>query len=305
LLESWFRGARGGFTYDESPPRAGAFEAPLVFFLESKRGYCQQFAGAMALMLRYLGVPARVAAGFTSGSYNADKHEWTVTDHNAHTWVEVYFPKYGWVPFDPTPNRGQLSAAYTPFSPGFDAAEAAGLAGPLLEVPEVAERVDRASGLERREPTAGTGGGGGVPNAVAEAGKGFVRVIFLVVAIALFALLALKELRRRLRFFARDPRALATACRRDLVGFVADQGLRPPPSATLAELGRLVEEHLGVNADPFVRAVSAARFGPLEEARDATRPARRELRQLRSRMSAALELRQRVRGALSVRSLVA
>ncbi|MDQ3859235.1 MAG: DUF3488 and transglutaminase-like domain-containing protein, partial [Actinomycetota bacterium] len=106
LLETWFRGSEGNFVYDESPPVATAVP-PLVAFLENKRGYCQHFAGAMALMLRYLGIPARVAAGFTSGQYDEDENEWTVTDHNAHTWVEVYFPGNGWVPFDPTPNRGE------------------------------------------------------------------------------------------------------------------------------------------------------------------------------------------------------
>ncbi len=96
-LEAWFR-TEGGFTYNETPPPF-APEPPLTFFaLDSKQGYCQQFAGAMAVMLRMLGVPARVAAGFTSGTYDAEKREWTVTDHNAHTWVEVFFPGFGWLP---------------------------------------------------------------------------------------------------------------------------------------------------------------------------------------------------------------
>ena len=97
---------------------------PLAHFVaEGKRGYCQHFAGAMALMLRLLGIPARVAAGFTSG-----KHEdggWTVTDHNAHAWVEVWFPGYGWLPFDPTPGRGSLAANYSASSTGFNAGDAA------------------------------------------------------------------------------------------------------------------------------------------------------------------------------------
>ena len=55
------------------------------------------------------GRPARVAAGFTSGKYDADKRDWTVTDHDAHAWVEVWFRGWGWLPFDPTPSRGELS----------------------------------------------------------------------------------------------------------------------------------------------------------------------------------------------------
>ena len=69
-------------------------------------GYCQQFSGAMALMLRMAGIPTRVAAGFSPGSYNRDTGEYRVRDLDAHSWVEVYFNGIGWVPFDPTPDRG-------------------------------------------------------------------------------------------------------------------------------------------------------------------------------------------------------
>ena len=304
MLEAWFRGGEGGFVYDESPPAAGAFEAPLVFFLRSKRGYCQQFAGTMALMLRYIGVPARVAAGFTSGSYDAGKHEWTVTDHNAHTWVEVYFPRFGWVPFDPTPNRGQLTAAYTPFSQAFDVRDAAGL-GALRGVPEISRQVDRASGLESREPNPAGGEGGGVPGAVTDTGRSLLGILFVVVALGVVGIVAVKEARRRARFLARDPRALAGACRRDLIGFLADQGVEVPPSATLAELGELVERGFRVNAAPLVEALTEARYGRPRDGRARARRARTELRRLRRRMRGELAFAERVRGALSVRSLTA
>ena len=73
------------------------------FLFDDRRGYCQQFSGTMALMLRMLGIPARVAAGFSRGSYNRDTREFRVRDLDAHSWVEVYFTGIGWVPFDPTP----------------------------------------------------------------------------------------------------------------------------------------------------------------------------------------------------------
>jgi protein-glutamine gamma-glutamyltransferase len=300
LLESWFRGAEGGFTYDESPPVTGG-EPPLVAFLENRRGYCQHYAGAMALMLRYLGIPARVAAGFTSGSYDEDEDEWTVTDHNAHTWVEVFFPGHGWVPFDPTPNRGQLTAAYTPFSTNFDAEGAAAL-GALARVPEIAEQ--RALRAEEAE-TAGGGDtvGGGASEAISDTGRSLFGLVFLVLALGAGVVLVVKALRRRLRFVGRDPRSLAAACRRDLVGYLADQGEEVPPSATLRELGALVEASFRVNAAPFVSELTQARYGPPSGARERVRQARRELRALRRRMSSQLALRRRVRGALSLRSL--
>src|SRR5205807_95039 len=125
-LESWFR-TRGGFTYANQPPLSPS-APPLVYFVQrSKAGYCQYFAGAMALMLRYLGIPAREAVGFTSGRYAHG--EWTVTDHDAHAWVEVWFRGQGWLPFDPTPGRGRLSAPYSAGSAHFDLAALARLLG--------------------------------------------------------------------------------------------------------------------------------------------------------------------------------
>jgi protein-glutamine gamma-glutamyltransferase len=302
-VEAWFRGEEGGFVYDESPPFAGT-AAPLPFFLESKRGYCQHFAGAMALMLRYLGIPARVAAGFTSGTYDQRTKEWTVTDHNAHTWVEVYFPRFGWIPFDPTPNRGELSASYSPFSPAFDAAEAAGLGEGFGSIPEVAERIDRAAGLEQREgASSGGGAGGGVPGAVAETGGSILGGLLLLVGGAGALIVLVKEARRRARFAARDPRALAAACRRDLAGYLADQGVAVAPSATPRELGEIAERALGVDARRFVGALAEARYGPPRDARSRARRARTELRRLRGSMRRRLGTGQRLRGAVSLRSL--
>ena len=73
-----------------------------TFLLGARRGYCQHFSGAMALMLRMVGVPARVAAGFSPGRPNSDG-DYVVTDFDAHSWVEAYFTGIGWVTFDPTP----------------------------------------------------------------------------------------------------------------------------------------------------------------------------------------------------------
>jgi protein-glutamine gamma-glutamyltransferase len=89
-----------GFQYNEFPAPS---EYPLATFLVDKLGYCQQFAGTMALLLRMGGVPARVATGFTTGSYDRTTRRWEVADVDAHAWVEAWFPHYGWVTFDPTP----------------------------------------------------------------------------------------------------------------------------------------------------------------------------------------------------------
>jgi protein-glutamine gamma-glutamyltransferase len=92
--------AAHGFRYDQNPPRSSY---PLARFLTDKVGYCQQFAGEMALLLRMGGVPARVATGFTTGAYDSATKKYLVADIDAHAWVEAWFPRYGWVTFDPTP----------------------------------------------------------------------------------------------------------------------------------------------------------------------------------------------------------
>ena len=91
----------GRYVYDQRPQTS---RYPLLDFLfRSRIGYCQQFSGSMALLLRMGGLPAEVAAGFTPGSFDKQRHTWTVSDTDAHAWVEVWFPTYGWVRFDPTP----------------------------------------------------------------------------------------------------------------------------------------------------------------------------------------------------------
>jgi len=77
---------------------------PLAMFLfDVKKGHCEYFASAMAVMLRQKGIPARLVNGFRSGEYNSIGDNWIVRQYNAHSWVEAYFPPYGWIDFDPTP----------------------------------------------------------------------------------------------------------------------------------------------------------------------------------------------------------
>jgi transglutaminase-like putative cysteine protease len=98
---------RSSYAYDERPP---VRRLPLRAFLFRDRiGYCQHYSGAMALMLRMVGVPARVAAGFAPGTPLADGRGFEVTDLEAHSWVEVYFNGIGWLPFDPTPPTAPAS----------------------------------------------------------------------------------------------------------------------------------------------------------------------------------------------------
>ena len=303
-LENWFR-TTGGFRYDEQPPRG---EVALVDFVtRTKRGYCQHFAGAMALMLRYLGIPARVAVGFTSGTYDEDDETWTVTDHNAHAWVEVWFDGYGWLPFDPTPGRGRLSATYTSSSLNFDlvgaaAALAARVAGPS----DLAPTNDLRRSRLRAEPPDGALGEGdrGAFPVANPGGSSSVIAVLAGLVVAFLALVALaKAVLRRARYLTGDPRTIASACRKELTAFLADQRVHVPATATLSELVDALDRELGVGARFFADAVTAARFGPPDHAATSARHARRELRRLERELRRELGRFRRARGLVSLRSL--
>jgi transglutaminase-like putative cysteine protease len=297
-LEGWFR-RTGAFRYDEHPPRTSG--PPLVaFVLRTKRGYCQHFAGAMALMLRMLGVPARVAVGFTPGSYDTRSGVWTVTDRNAHAWVEAWFAGYGWLPFDPTPGRARLDGSYSTSSAGFDPrALLQALRGGGTTAFE--RRLDR---QYSRTVTRGSGadlpGNGGHVSPAAPQRPSLLRLLALVAAGLIAAIgLAKMGLRRARYLRRRDPRGTASACLRELADVLRDQGVRVPDSATPAELAALALDATGVDARRFAAAADQARFGLAP----APREARAELRALKRSLRRELTYVARLRGFLSLRSL--
>ncbi|HEY8480113.1 MAG TPA: DUF3488 and transglutaminase-like domain-containing protein [Spirillospora sp.] len=100
-LQRWFT-QDGGFTYDLSAPAPQHGSDLVDFLLHSKRGYCEQFAASMALMARIIGIPSRVAMGYTPGT-QVRPGEWVVRSRDAHAWPELYFQGTGWVRFEPTP----------------------------------------------------------------------------------------------------------------------------------------------------------------------------------------------------------
>lgn len=99
------------FSYDLGI-RTPAGTEPISWFLSIQRGYCEQFSGAFAVMARELGLPARVAVGFTPGETLGDGTV-EVRGQHAHAWPEVWFDGIGWVAFEPTPSRGIPGASYT------------------------------------------------------------------------------------------------------------------------------------------------------------------------------------------------
>lgn len=121
LVQAWFQRE---FDYSlEIQPGHG--NSAIENFLRDRVGYCEQFAGTYAAMLRTLGIPSRVAVGFTSG-VALGGGEYSVLGRNAHAWPEVWFDDIGWVAFEPTPGRGAPNAeSYTGLPPRQDTSASA------------------------------------------------------------------------------------------------------------------------------------------------------------------------------------
>ncbi len=95
---------KDNYIYDlDIPIQTEDTDSVAYFLFEEKRGYCEHFASAMAVMARSVGIPARVVTGYSGGSYNPFTALWEIKQSDAHAWVEINFGNAGWVPFDPTP----------------------------------------------------------------------------------------------------------------------------------------------------------------------------------------------------------
>jgi hypothetical protein len=203
----------GGYVYTEVPDRPKPGVPPLESFLfDSKRGYCQQFSGAMALMLRMGGIPARVATGFSPGGQRSSTGEWVVRDTDAHSWVEAWFDGLGWVTFDPTPPdtpaRSQIAAINPPIA---DDATGSSQRDPKPSGPTVG-----------RDPA--SGGGGGAAGGDDADGSGTPPWAWVLGGLVVLAALGLLPRAR-----ARDPLA-------DLERALRRSRRHAPPGTTLRQL---------------------------------------------------------------------
>ena len=176
LVQAWFQDE---FEYSLEIQQ-GHDNSAIESFLDNRVGYCEQFAGTYAAMMRTLGIPSRVAVGFTSGIAQGDG-VFSVIGRNAHAWPEVWFDGIGWVAFEPTPTRGAPNAEnYTGLPPRQDTSATADdvnngeLTTPTtlpagtdsdesgLEIPDFSDAppTDGGSNAEATPGTDSTGGGG-------------------------------------------------------------------------------------------------------------------------------------------------
>jgi len=155
-LQDYLRGP--DFTYNINVGPGHSEDALQHFLFESREGYCEQFAGSYAVMARAIGLPARVAVGFTWGVRDRFEPDlYRVRGNHAHAWPEVYIGEYGWVPMEPTPGRGLPGGeAWTGF-PGVQ--DDTGGAAATLDRPETAANGPggNAGSADSRAPGEGLG----------------------------------------------------------------------------------------------------------------------------------------------------
>jgi transglutaminase-like putative cysteine protease len=293
----------GDFRYSLDVRARADANALVDFLTRTKTGFCQQFAAAMAVLVRELGIPARVAVGFRPGSQSGDT--FTVSTEDAHSWVEVLFPGYGWLPFEPTPGgwRSPLATAGSYLSPqtpgaclpsepgcsaGGETTAGSGTTGGSLtgKLQQVEFSVGDEGGRRRR---------GGVETPLPDTGYSIpYRLLFLaLLALAVLLLITVPIVkaawRRRTVHGARDPDALVLRAYRVFDGEAADLGLGRADGETLAEhrdrlaaVVRFSDGHLDRLTIAAIRAAYSGRPTTEVEARDALRDARTAIGDIRS-----------------------
>lgn len=264
-LEQWFTDSANGFVYSLNVPAGNSGDA-LVDFLSNKQGYCEQYASAMAIMLRSLNIPSRVVVGFTQGVRQSDG-TYLITSHDAHAWVEVKFEQNGWVRFDPTPpvgGQGGQQGFQQPAAP--PKTQTSTTTVKQTTAPTTNNKLDSPTTATKSSAVAtqvaiGAGGGG-------QSGSGSAKVLLLVVA-ALVALLGLLLLPTGLRSRRRQRRLTtaraggpgsAAAAWTEIEDTAIDHGIFPH-SAESARVtaNRLARRaHLDDNAKLWLRAVVVA-----------------------------------------------
>jgi transglutaminase-like putative cysteine protease len=255
-INDYFTDGKNGFSYSETTQGNGT--NALEDFLKNKQGFCEQYAAAMAVMLRVKGIPSRVVIGYTAGT-QGDDGRWTVTNRDAHAWVEAYFAGVGWAYFDPTPldNGRTIAPGYAPRPAPSNGASASSSgtastsAGPTPnQIPE--------QDLDPGSADSGQQGSSLIsPRRLLTAG--IVLVVLLLVLLPAFVRAALR--RRRLRAAAGgDAAAAARAAWDEVIGSAADYGVPVPASETPRGMARRLghDLELGDDASRGLRLVALA-----------------------------------------------
>jgi transglutaminase-like putative cysteine protease len=167
-LQNWMS-TSGAFKYTLTAPSVINAAGLTNFLKVTKKGYCQQFSFAMAVLARLLGIPSRVAIGFTSGTQQQNTGSWLVTTHDEHAWPELYFQGYGWLRFEPTPSGSEGQGTANPPLYSLGLTDQPGAAG--QNTPSTAPSAAGA-GRTRVQPNLGDIAGFGSTGGAGSAGAG-------------------------------------------------------------------------------------------------------------------------------------
>lgn len=200
-----------GFSYSLQTT-SGTASSDIANFLQNKVGFCQQYAAAMAWMVREAGIPARVAIGFTRGS-DREGNTYTLTNRNAHAWTEVYFDGFGWIPFDATPAAGVPGASRSDWAPDTDRPDPVASASSSAVVPGASSSAAAAD--DPRQDRNFNDTGAPLADAARSGGSSTTTLLIVGLAALLIALLLVPALRRvllrRRRHAATIPKTTAVA----------------------------------------------------------------------------------------------
>ncbi len=260
-LQTFFRDPDNRFTYDEQTVTGGSPDA-LQDFLEQRRGFCEQYASAMAAMLRLAGVPSRVAVGFTAGTRTPDG-SYLVTTEQAHAWPEAWFDGLGWVRFEPTPaQNGVQPPAYGAPAAGAPDARGGGSAPDLAPGPSEAQQESSFDRRERLGAQAAT-----PPPAPAQEPEPGLPVARVLVALAVLLLAAGPALLHQLRRWQRARRPDAHSAWQQVQDDAVDVGHRwsdaesPRQAAARLSGERSLSPEAAAALGRVVTAVERARYG--------------------------------------------
>jgi transglutaminase-like putative cysteine protease len=314
-LQNWLLSSH--FHYSVKPRLPGSHWL-LKFLTTSRRGYCQQFAWAMAVLARLYGIPARIAVGYTAGTVATTAGHGgatgRVTTADAHAWPELYFAGEGWLRFEPTPHATGSPGQGTATVPAY-AASAAGVGGTPGSGGGSSTGSTGPSGQSSTGPNPskltghGTPGQAGGP--VPTAGSGLwlaIAIPLLVLALLLAPAVARRVTRRRRWLAASDDAAAAAAAWRELTDDLTDYGLARAPGETPRSLARRLTAEAGLDeaaAQSLRRIVAAterATYGRLAQpgaglSADSSR--------VRRAIAGAVPKRQRIRAGLLPASTLA
>jgi hypothetical protein len=281
-LQNWLSG--GAFKYTLNAPTVVNAGGLKRFLTDSKAGYCQQFSFAMAVLARLLGIPSRVAYGFTQGTSLGD-NDWLVTTHDAHAWPQLYFQGFGWLRFEPTPSggngQGSASAPSYTLAPGSISPGGTGQTAPAvgpstsahsgLSKAAIAKIIGDLGGGEHANVGGGTGaaarGGGATVNPWEVLGLVLAGLLAIAAAAPLSARLAI----RRRRWRRADDAALAHAAWRELRDDLVDHSAGYRPSESPRAVAARAATGLAL-AEPARAALGRIAMAE-ERARYAARPA--------------------------------